>query len=139
MPRLISKLLFPVLFLLLLLPGAGLQGQVDISGTWEITWEGVRGTTTSEFTFQQEGDTFTGTARIEAMGRAGGRGAGQIREVPITDGKIQGDEITFSVTIGQGPRAMTPVYTGIVSGDAMEGTMKTPRRESPFTGVRKEG
>jgi len=124
--------------LLLLLSSASIQAQTDISGTWEITWEGMRGATTSVFTFQQEGDTFTGTAQIETMGRAGGRGAGQIREVPVTDGKINGDQITFMVTIGQGPRAMTPVYSATVSGDSMEGTMRTERRESPFTGVRKE-
>lgn len=123
---------------LLLLPSGFLEAQVNLDGAWEITWEGMRGPTTSVFTFQQDGNTFTGTARIEAMGRAGGRGAGQVREVPIHNGTIEGNQITFTVTIGQGPRALEPVYTATVSGDSMEGTMKTARRESPFTGVRKE-
>jgi len=135
MRRLVSTAFF---FSLLLLPSSFLEAQVNLTGTWEVTWEGMRGPTTSVFTFQQDGNAFTGTAQIEAMGRAGGRGAGQVREIPISDGKIEGNQITFSVTIGRGPRALAPVYTATVTGDSMEGTMKTARRESPFTGVRKE-
>lgn len=134
MRRMIPSTIMSILLFAAALPA---EAQVDITGTWEITWEGMRGTTTSVFTFQQDGDTFTGTAQIETMGRAGGRGAGQMREVPVTGGKIEGDKITFSVTIGMGPRALTPIYTATVSGGTMEGTMKTARRESPFTGVRK--
>lgn len=135
MRRMIPSAIMSILLLAAFIPA---KAQVDITGTWEITWEGMRGTTTSVFTFQQDGDTFTGTAQIETMGRAGGRGAGQVREMEISDGKVQGDRITFTVTIGMGPRALTPVYTATVSGDSMEGTMKTARRESPFTGIRKE-
>lgn len=64
---------FPLAFLaILFLAGARhAQAQVDITGTWEISRESPGGTTTTTFTFQPEGGTFTGTARMRMMGRGG--------------------------------------------------------------------
>ncbi len=131
---------FAPFFLLLLLALAGtatLQAQVDLTGTWDLTWEGFRGETTTTFTFQQEGDTFTGTAQMQGRGGAPGGRGGVPREVEITDGKIQGNTITFSMAAGMGRRAMGFTFTGRVEGGTMEGTVTTPRNESPFTGVKK--
>ena len=72
-------------------------------------------------------------------GRPGGGGGGGAREVEITDGKIDGNKITFSMAMGMGERSMTFTFTGTVTGDTMEGTMTTARGENPFTGKRKEG
>lgn len=55
----------------------------------------------------------------------------------ITDGKIEGNNSTFTMTMGRGERAMSFTYSAAVGGDTMEGTMTTPRGETPFTGVRK--
>ena len=115
------------------------QAQANIDGTWEISWETQRGATTSTFTFVQDGDAFTGTAEMMMRGRPGGGGgeAGEVREIEITDGKVDGDLISFSMAMGMGERSMSFTFTGTVTGDAMEGTMVTPRGETPFKGVRK--
>jgi hypothetical protein len=133
--------LIPSAFLaLLLLAGVQqVQAQVDVTGTWEISWENPRGATTTTFTFAQEENAFTGTAQMMMGGRPGGGGGGGGREVEITDGKIDGNNITFSMAMGMGERSMTFTFTGTVTGDTMEGTMATGRGENPFTGKRKEG
>jgi hypothetical protein len=111
--------LIPFLLLTLLLAGGAQEAraQVDITGTWEISWETQRGATTSTFTFEQDGDT---------------------REIEVTDGKVDGDQITFSMAMGRGERSFTFTFAGTVDGDAMEGTMTTMRGENPFTGKKKE-
>jgi hypothetical protein len=132
--------LIPSTFLaLLLLAGAQeIQAQVDITGTWEISWETQRGATTSTFTFAQEGNAFTGVAQMAMRGPPGGGGGGAgTREIEITDGKVEGNTVTFSMAMGMGERSMSFTFTGTVTGDTMEGTMTTARGENPFTGKRK--
>mgnify|MGYP001813065601 CR=1 FL=1 len=127
-------------FLLTLLLSVGAQeahAQVDITGTWELSWETQRGATTSTVNFVQDGDTYTGTAQLAMGGRGGGAGGGT-REIEITDGKVDGDQITFSMAMGRGERSFTFTFAGTVDGDAMEGTMTTMRGENPFTGKKKE-
>jgi hypothetical protein len=127
-------------FLLTFLLAVGVQearAQVDITGTWEISWETPRGATTSTFTFEQDGGTFTGTAQMAMGGRRGGAGGGT-REIEITDGKVDGDQVSFSMAMGRGERSFTFTFAGTVDGDAMEGTMTTMRGENPFTGKKKE-
>ena len=126
---------FPALLLAVGVQNA--QAQVDVTGTWEISWETPRGATTSTFIFQQDGDTFTGTAQMAMGGRGGGAGEGT-RELEVGDGKVEGAQVTFSLAMGRGERSFTFTFTGTVEGDAMEGTMTTMRGENPFTGKRKE-
>jgi len=71
------------------------------------------------------------------MGGRGGGAGGGAREVEITDGKIEGNQISFSIAMGMGERSFTFSYAGTVEGDTMEGTMTTMRGENPFTGKRK--
>lgn len=112
--------------------------EVDVTGTWEISWETPRGTTTTTFLFEQDGSALTGTAQMAMRGRPGGGGGEGTREVEITDGKVEGNSITFSLAMGMGQRSMTFTFKGTVTGDTMEGTMTTARGENPFTGKRKE-
>ncbi len=111
---------------------------VDVTGTWEISWENPRGATTTTFLFEQDGTALTGTAQMAMRGRPGGGGGEGTREVEITDGKVEGNTITFSMAMGMGERSMAFTFKGTVTGDTMEGTMTTPRGENPFTGKRKE-
>jgi len=137
MRRLLS---FAFLGLLLFASAREAQAQANLTGTWEISWETQRGATTSTFTFVQDGNAFTGTAEMAMRGGppgSGGGGGGETREVEITDGKIDGKTITFSMAMGMGERSMSFTFTGTVTGDAMEGKMTTPRGENPFTGKRK--
>ena len=127
---------FAFLAILLLAGTQKAQAQANVTGTWEISWETQRGATTSTFVFAQEGLAFTGTAQMAMGGRGAGAGGGT-REIEISDGKIEGNEITFSLAMGRGERSMSFTFVGTVDGDTMEGTMSTPRAENPFTGKKK--
>lgn len=123
-------------FILTFAAGAGqLRAQTDVTGTWELSWEGMRGATSTTFVFHQDGSALTGTAQRAV--RRPGAGEGEVRETEITDGKVEGHRITFTMAMGMGERAMTFTFSGTVDGDTMEGTMATPRGETPFTGIRK--
>lgn len=57
----------------------------DVSGKWKAEFTTPDGTPrTNTFTFKQEGDKLTGTV------------AGSQDETPIEEGKVVGDEISFS-------------------------------------------
>jgi hypothetical protein len=103
----------------------------SVAGTWDLTWETPRGAQTTTFVFAQDGMNVTGTARM-------GRGE-MVREVPIKDGMLHGDQLTFAIEFGTGERTMTQTFTATVKGDAMEGKVTTPRGENPFKGVKKQG
>lgn len=142
MRRFVPSCLAALTLLLIALP---LQAQVNITGTWEITTVTQRGERIQTFTFQQDGATLTGTTQMAAMGRPGGAGAGAggaPREIAISNGKVDGDKITFELVMGMGERTMTQTFTGTVTGDTMEGTIAGGMRQAepiPFTGKRKAG
>jgi hypothetical protein len=102
----------------------------EVTGTWELSWETPQGARTVTFTFAQSGMTVTGTA---LMGRAD-----MVREVPIQNGMLHGDQLTFTLTLGMGERVMAQTFAATVKGDAMEGKVTTMRGEMPFTGARKK-
>ncbi|NJD20486.1 MAG: hypothetical protein FIA95_14540 [Gemmatimonadetes bacterium] len=101
----------------------------SVTGTWELSWETPRGAQTTTFVFAQDGMNVTGTARM-------GRGE-MIREVPIKNGMLHGDQLTFSLELGMGERTVTQTFAATVKGDAMEGKITTARGENPFKGVKK--
>lgn len=97
---------------------------VDVTGTWEITSETSRGTMTRNVTFKQEGDKLTGS--IET--RSG--------SVPIQNGSIDGNKISFTVVFSRGGNNFEMTYMGTIDGDTAKGTFQTPRGEVPWTGKR---
>jgi len=102
----------------------------DVNGAWELTWETPRGAQTVTFVFAQEGMNVTGTAHMR-------RGENTM-EIPVKNGMLHGDHLTFALEFGMGERTMTQSFAATVTGDAMEGTITTPRGENPFKGVRKK-
>jgi len=83
----------------------------DISGTWKGSMDMMGQAMELSFTFKADGNTFTGTT-------AGPQGG----ENQVTNGKIDGDKISFTVkTTGQ--MEMTINYSGTVKGDEMKLTM----------------
>jgi len=100
---------------------------VNVAGTWELTWETPRGSQTVTFVFAQDGMNVTGTAQMR-MG-----------EVAIKNGMLDGEQFTFSLEFGMGQRTMAQTFAATVKGDTMEGKVTTPRGENPFTGARKKG
>ena len=101
------------------------QSAPNVTGTWEITSESPRGTRTQTFTFTQDGAKLTGSTQMRD------------NTVEIKDGKVDGNQITFTVEFGMGDRTFSQTYKATVTGDAMEGTITTPRGETPFKGARK--
>ena len=103
----------------------------SVAGTWDLSWETPRGAQTTTFVFAQDGMNVTGTAQIRRAERA--------MEVPIKNGMLHGDQLTFALEMGMGERTVTQSFTATVTGNAMEGKMTTPRGETPFKGTRKQG
>ena len=102
------------------------QETANVAGKWEMTNETPRGTQTSTFTFEQEGNVLTGTV------------ATQRGESPISSGSVEGNVVTITIVRGMGDRSMEMTYTGTLEGDTITGSMSTPRGEREFTMKRLE-
>ena len=103
------------------------QETVDVTGEWEITVETPQGTQTRTITFEQHGDSLSGTMETR-MGTT-----------PMHDGSVNGNEISFTMVFTRGDRSMEMMYTATVEGDEMSGKFVTPRGERPWTAKRKAG
>jgi hypothetical protein len=96
-------------FLLGLLTLAALAA--DVSGKWTAQVPGRNGQTReATFTFKADGNTLTGTV------------SGRMGDVPIADGKIDGDTISFTQTIEVQGNTIKFLYKGTVSGDEIKFT-----------------
>lgn len=86
----------------------------DINGKWTAQVPGRQGNTQeTTFTFKVEGDKLTGTV------------SGQQGETPIADGKISGDEISFTVTRERQGNTIKQLFKGKVAGDEIKFTRST--------------
>lgn len=93
----------------------------DVTGTWkgEANPNGKGGPPT--FTFKMDGSALTGTT----TGRGG--------DVAISNGKVDGDKISFEVTREMGGNTVTTKYSGTVSGSTMKLTMESARGSRDIT------
>jgi hypothetical protein len=83
----------------------------DVSGKWTAQVPGRDGQTRElTFTFKAEGEKLTGSM------------SGQQGDSEITDGKISGDQISFTVKINMQGNERKFLYKGTVSGDEMKVT-----------------
>jgi hypothetical protein len=122
-----KKLLF-VLTILLIASFALMAA--DVSGKW--TYEGPgRGGNPGRpvtITLKADGATLTGTVP------AGGRGGADNPPIEITDGKVDGDNISFTVKREFNGNSMVIKYEGVVNGDEMKlKIMRTGRDGAPMT------
>jgi hypothetical protein len=91
---------------------AGIAAAADITGKWTAQVPGREGQTREQvFTFKQEGEKLSGTT-------TGFQG----QEMPISEGKVTGDDIAFKVNMEFNGNTMTFTYTGKVSGDEIKMT-----------------
>ena len=81
----------------------------DASGTWKASVETPNGTMENTFTFKVDGDKLTGTITM-----------GQMGEGPISEGKVDGDNVTFAVVREFNGNQFRINYKGKVSGDEMK-------------------
>jgi hypothetical protein len=101
------------LFLATSLAGACLWA-ADASGKWTAEMQGPGGNTrTVTMNLKAEGSKLTGSV-------SGGRGG----EAEISDGKIDGDDLSFSVVREFNGNKMTSTYKGNLDGDVIHFHMK---------------
>lgn len=101
----------------------------DVSGQWTAEVPGRQDQTMSyTFDFKAEGEKLTGTITTP-------RG-----ESPISDGKVSGDEISFTQTLEFGGNEVKFLYKGKVAGDEIKFTREREGgqgRAREFTAKRK--
>ncbi|MEM8769216.1 MAG: hypothetical protein AAGE43_17365 [Pseudomonadota bacterium] len=114
----------PRLLLLPLLLTASLASADDFAGVWTLSIDTPRGLQHPVLTVNEEDGQYSGTyegrmglLEIESISRDGNR-----FEFPLT----------ISVPIGD----IDVFYSGTTEGDSMEGVVRNPRGEVPFSGVR---
>jgi hypothetical protein len=84
----------------------------DVDGKWTGSLETPMGAVQIGFTFKADGATLSGTT-------TGPDGS----ELPIKNGKIEGDKITFVVSVDFGGMAFDLNYSGVVKPDQIALTM----------------
>ncbi len=85
----------------------------DISGNWKGSAETPNGTVERTFTFKVDGHKLTGETNSAMFGKS-----------TIEDGKVDGDDVSFTLTINvQGTEGKVN-YKGKVSGDTIKFTVE---------------
>lgn len=87
----------------------------DITGTWKATAEGPNGTMERTFTFKVEGSKLTGETVSSMFGKS-----------QIMDGKVDGDNLSFTITVKFQDQEMKVNYKGKVSGNEMKLSAQLP-------------
>ena len=92
----------------------------DVDGKWTAQVPGRGGQTReTTFTFKAEGDKLTGTV------------SGMQGDTPISDGKISGDDISFTLKLNFQGNEITFLYKGKVSGDEIKMTRTRQGGDQP--------
>ena len=96
-----------------------------VDGTWKLTVNTPMGAQESTLVVSSSGGSVTGT-------QSAGSGEGR----PIDDLTVKGNEVSWKASISR-PMPMTLEFSGTVSGDTMNGTVKLGMfGKQPFSGVR---
>jgi hypothetical protein len=100
------KILFSLFVLAALMFTAAPARAADVDGKWSGSLETPMGAVNVTYNFKADGPALTGTQ----TGPDGG-------EIPIKNGKIDGDKISFVVSLDFGGMAFDLNYTGVVKPD----------------------
>ncbi len=118
------RTLLPITLLFLSIAGAACAANAD--GVWKLRYKGANGMRESTLTLKMDGENITGTL-------SGDRGT-----VKIDEGKVSGDNITFTL-IRRGNNDEIPVhYTGKIDGETMKLQMEY-RQRTPVDIIGKRG
>jgi hypothetical protein len=136
-----KKLLFVVTLMLVV---AFALMAADITGKWVAEQPGRNGGPPRQTTFdlKADGATLTGTVSGGMGGgrrgggggggrRGGGGGAPQARE--ISDGKVDGNNISFTVKVEFNGNTMVSKYEGTLSGDELKLKVTRDTQNGPTT------
>ena len=97
----------PVAFVLFALTALA----ADISGNWKATAEGPNGAMERTFALKQEGAKLTGETVSTFTGKS-----------TITDGKVEGDTVSFTITAKLGDQEVKLNYKGKIAGNEIKFT-----------------
>ena len=105
-----------VLAMLAALVASPMSGQetktpAKMTGKWEFTLDGPQGPDVMTMTLTQAGDTLTGTAES------------QFGTLPLSKGKISGENFSFALTMNGNGEAMELPFSGKVTGETAEGSI----------------
>jgi opacity protein-like surface antigen len=89
---------------------AGFALAADVTGTWKATFDTQVGAQEYTFVFKQEGSKLTGKAN-SAFAKA---------ETAITEGSVNGDDITFVEDLNYEGMPLHIVYKGKISGNEIK-------------------
>jgi hypothetical protein len=78
----------------------------DVAGTWKATAEGPNGNMERTFVFKVDGNNLTGETTSSFAGKS-----------TIMDGKVEGDNLSFTITVKFQDNEMKLNYTGKVTGN----------------------
>jgi len=117
-----KKTLLPLLVLFLTLVGVAPASAADVDGKWTGSLDTPMGAVNVGFNFKADGATLTGTT----SGPDGG-------EIAIKNGKIDGDKISFVVSIDFGGMAFDLNYTGVVMKESVALTIDIMGMQMAFT------
>ena len=109
----------------------------NLAGVWEITRETGRGTIVQTLTLTVEGSTVTGKMEMN-FGGGGGGGGGGPQSFPVSDGTVNGNQFSFTVTLSFGGNEIPQMFSGTIDGETLMGTIRGGRGDQPFTATRPE-
>jgi hypothetical protein len=85
----------------------------DISGNWKATADMGQGPMERTFVFKQEGAKLTGETTSSFAGKS-----------TIENGKVEGDDVSFTITMKMMDQEMKMNYKGKVSGNEIKLTVE---------------
>ena len=98
---------------------------MSIDGAWKITMQTPMGAQQATATLKADGETLTGTF------------AGAMGSTDITDGKINGSDLSWKMEVQSPMGKMALEATGKLDGDALSGSVKLGAfGTASFTGTR---
>jgi hypothetical protein len=115
-----KKLLFACAALILAFAPVTALAATDVSGTWTGAMGGDNGGMQLSFTFKQDGTKLTGSVLTPQGGDP----------IAISDGKVDGDKISFTVVI-QGGMTISHEGTLNAAGDEIKLTTKSEGGDFP--------
>ncbi len=87
----------------------------DVSGKWKGTAETPNGTVERTFVFKVDGGKLTGETSSDRFGKSA-----------IADGKVEGDNLSFTINVSFDGNEAQVNYKGKVSGDEIKFTVEIP-------------
>jgi hypothetical protein len=97
----------------------------DVTGKWTAEVQGRNGAQTQTFTLKQDGSNLTGAI-------AGGRG-----DQTISEGKVDGNNISFVTVLSFNGNEIRISYKGVIKGDTIEFSVDRGRGEPQMVVAKK--